>query len=62
MLYFGTVRHLKPVQIYGRAWIQDKRQKACVPAFVEAVRIAGSAPIPVHELIEVSQIAIEGGN
>jgi len=40
-------------------WRQDKGQKACVKAFVDAVRSGGPAPIPFAEIIEVSRIAIE---
>jgi predicted dehydrogenase len=38
---------------------QDKGQKACAAAFIEAVRTGGQAPIPVDELLEVSRAAIE---
>jgi predicted dehydrogenase len=40
-------------------WRQDKGQKACAAAFVEAVGKGGAAPIPVEELIEVSKATIE---
>lgn len=40
-------------------WRQDKGQKACAAAFVQAVRTGGSAPIPFSELVEVSRVAIE---
>jgi predicted dehydrogenase len=40
---------------------QDKGQKACVAAFVEAVRSGGPAPVPVEEVLEVSRSAIEAG-
>lgn len=42
-----------------RSWTQDKGQKACVAAFVDAVRSGGPAPIPVDEILEVSRVAIE---
>jgi predicted dehydrogenase len=38
-------------------WRQDKGQSACVKAFVEAVKCA-QAPIPLDELIEVSEASI----
>ncbi|RMH18927.1 MAG: dehydrogenase [Gammaproteobacteria bacterium] len=38
---------------------QDKGQKACVKAFVEAVRGKGAVPVSCNELLEVSRISIE---
>jgi predicted dehydrogenase/threonine dehydrogenase-like Zn-dependent dehydrogenase len=40
-------------------WRQDKGQKACAKAFVEAVEGRGPAPIPIEEILEVSRISIE---
>lgn len=40
-------------------WRQDKGQKACVHAFVEAVRNGAVAPIPLAEIVEVSRVTIE---
>jgi len=40
-------------------WRQDKGQKACAAAFVEAVEKGGAEPIPFGELIEVSKVTIE---
>jgi predicted dehydrogenase len=40
-------------------WRQDKGQRACVRAFVEAVRTGGVAPIALDEVIEVSHASIE---
>ena len=40
-------------------WRQDKGQRACVAAFVDAIENGGAAPIPFEELMEVSRIAIE---
>jgi len=40
-------------------WRQDKGQKACAAAFVQAVQQGGPAPIPLDEILEVSRIAIE---
>jgi len=40
-------------------WRQDKGQKACAAAFLEALRSGGPAPIPVAEIFEVSRISIE---
>ncbi len=39
-------------------WRQDKGQKACVSAFIAAIRQGGSAPIPVEEIFEVSRISL----
>jgi predicted dehydrogenase/threonine dehydrogenase-like Zn-dependent dehydrogenase len=43
-------------------WRQDKGQKACAKAFVDAVAQGGPAPIPVQEVLEVSRISIELAN
>jgi predicted dehydrogenase/threonine dehydrogenase-like Zn-dependent dehydrogenase len=40
-------------------WRQDKGQKACAQAFVNAIRTSGECPIPFEELMEVSRINIE---
>jgi predicted dehydrogenase len=40
-------------------WRQDKGQQNCVKAFVEAVRAGRASPIPYHEVLESSRIAIE---
>lgn len=40
-------------------WRQDKGQKACAKAFVDAVRLGGPAPISFEELLESSRVAIE---
>ena len=40
-------------------WRQDKGQKACASAFVQAIEEGGPAPIPFEELIEVSRISVE---
>ncbi len=39
-------------------WRQDKGQRACAAAFVEAIR-GGEAPIPLEEILEVSRVTIE---
>jgi hypothetical protein len=39
-------------------WRQDKGQKACAAAFVEAVAKGGASPIPFDELIEVAAATI----
>jgi predicted dehydrogenase/threonine dehydrogenase-like Zn-dependent dehydrogenase len=38
--------------------VQDKGQHACARAFVAWLKQGGPAPIPVHELLEVSRVAI----
>lgn len=40
-------------------WRQDKGQKHCAKAFVEAIQSGGSSPIPFGEVLEVSRISIE---
>lgn len=40
-------------------WQQDKGQKACAAAFVQAVRSGGPSPISLDELIEVGRVSIE---
>jgi predicted dehydrogenase len=40
-------------------WRQDKGQRACAAAFVQALRTGGPAPIPTGEILEVSRVAIE---
>lgn len=42
-----------------RSWRQDKGQKACVSAFVNAIADNTISPIPINELFEVTRIAIE---
>ena len=40
-------------------WQQDKGQKACAAAFVQAVASNGPAPIPFDEIVEVARVTIE---
>ena len=40
-------------------WRQDKGQKACAQAFMDAVRQGGAPPVPLAELVEASRVAIE---
>lgn len=40
-------------------WRQDKGQKACAKAFVDAIEGKGPVPIPFEEIVEVSRISIE---
>jgi predicted dehydrogenase len=42
-----------------RLWRQDKGQRACVGALVDAVERGMPAPIPVDELIEVARVTLE---
>ena len=39
-------------------WRQDKGQRECAAAFLEAIRHGGPAPIPLNELIEVGRLSI----
>ena len=40
-------------------WKQDKGQKNCSKAFVNAIKGMGNAPIPVDEIFEVARLCIE---
>ena len=40
-------------------WRQDKGQKACAAAFVQAISTGGPAPIPLDEILEVARVSIE---
>ncbi|MBK8507133.1 MAG: bi-domain-containing oxidoreductase [Candidatus Competibacteraceae bacterium] len=40
-------------------WTQDKGQRACVAAFVSALRNGDRAPIPFTEIVEITRISIE---
>jgi len=40
-------------------WTQDKGQKACVRAFVDAISKGNISPIPPQEIFEVSRISIK---
>jgi predicted dehydrogenase/threonine dehydrogenase-like Zn-dependent dehydrogenase len=40
-------------------WQQDKGQKACVKAFIDAISKGNISPIPVEEIFEVSRITIK---
>ncbi len=43
-------------------WRQDKGQKACVAAFVDAITHGAEAVIPLAEILEVSRVSIEAAN
>ncbi len=40
-------------------WQQDKGQRACAAAFVQAVVQMGKSPIPIDEILNVSRVAVE---
>jgi len=40
-------------------WRQDKGQKACAAAFVNAIKAGGESPIPFSEIVEVARVTIE---
>ena len=40
-------------------WRQDKGQKACAAAFVNAIKVGGEPPIPFSEIVEVARVTIE---
>ncbi len=41
---------------------QDRGQKACAKAFLDAVRGGGASPIAFEEIVEVSRVCIEISN
>ncbi len=41
---------------------QDKGQKACAAAFIDAITGSGGPPIPIEELFEVTRVTIEVGS
>jgi predicted dehydrogenase/threonine dehydrogenase-like Zn-dependent dehydrogenase len=45
-----------------RTWSQDKGQRACAKAFIDAVRSGAPAPIPFDQLIEVAQATLEAAD
>jgi hypothetical protein len=40
-------------------WRQDKGQKACAKAFVDAVVSGSPSPIPLDELLEVTRVTFD---
>jgi predicted dehydrogenase len=44
-----------------RLWRQDKGQKACAQAFIDAIRSGAAAPIPLEELLEVARVSVALG-
>ena len=40
-------------------WQQDKGQKACAKAFIDAITNSNTSPIPIEEIFEVSRISIK---
>ena len=42
-----------------KLWRQDKGQKECVAAFINAIKSGSTSPIPFEELTEVSRVSIE---
>ena len=42
-------------------WRQDKGQRRCAAAFVDALARGGAPPIPLAEILEVSRVSIEIG-
>jgi len=43
-------------------WQQDKGQKACAKAFIDAISNGNISPIPIEEIFEVSRISIKLAN
>lgn len=42
-------------------WRQDKGQRACAAAFIDAITKGAPSPIPIDELLEVGRVTIELG-
>jgi predicted dehydrogenase len=42
-------------------WRQDKGQRACALAFVQAIATGSAAPIPLSEILEVSRVTLALG-
>ena len=43
-------------------WQQDKGQKACAKAFIDAISKGKKSPIPIEEIFEISKISIKLAN
>jgi predicted dehydrogenase/threonine dehydrogenase-like Zn-dependent dehydrogenase len=63
------LENFRGLRSYGsgatRSWgllRQDKGQRQCVRAFVDAIRGGTPAPIPAEEILEVSHVVVELGN
>ena len=41
-----------------RLWNQDKGQRACAAAFVQAIAHGGAGPIPFDEICEISRVTM----
>jgi predicted dehydrogenase len=63
VLQLDNFRVLRAFGIQGagtmRLWRQDKGQRACAQAFVDAAVGRAPAPIPVEQLLEVARVTIE---
>lgn len=66
ILQLDNFRELKgygwPTFKKQKLWRQDKGQKACVAAFVNAIKNASPDPIPLQEILEVSRVMLEIDN
>jgi len=62
ILQLDNFRRLKGVGWPGfrgmNLWRQDKGQKACAAAFVQAIEQGGASPIPFEELVEVARLTV----
>ena len=43
-------------------WQQDKGQKACAKAFIDAISKGNTSPIPIEEIFEVTRISLKLSN
>ena len=40
-------------------WQQDKGQKACAKAFIDAITNSNTSPIPIEEIFEIAEFRLE---
>ena len=60
------IQNFRKLRVFGhpgfhsnRLWRQDKGQRACVAAFVQALRLSSPSPIPLAELLEVTRATFQ---
>jgi predicted dehydrogenase/threonine dehydrogenase-like Zn-dependent dehydrogenase len=62
VLQLDNFRTLRGFGVHGLRrsvlWRQDKGHRACVAAFLDAIRTGGPSPIPFDDIVEVSRTAI----
>jgi predicted dehydrogenase len=45
-----------------KLWRQDKGQVACAKAFMDAIQVKNTSPIPIEDILHVSRLSIEISN